>query len=147
MSRCPSESPVQIELALGMMLLLNHLRRVEGGFVTHFSFLDCPKASQLRPHPWVQPVKNLLPLVERVFAARQGQSTPATPPIERFYKFLHKQGWKELAEWWAMASRELSELVVDTQPPQQSWLELFWRLPWSRLQNQQRMLGNGATTS
>jgi hypothetical protein len=110
LSRC-SERQEEIECALGVLLVLGRVKRAGTAFVRHADFSgEFERSPQHAAHPWSQAIRNLMPGVERVFAARTGQTVPCVPPIDRFHRFLQKQGWNEFAQWWAMTSGEMDTL-------------------------------------
>ena len=103
--------PEQIECGLGLLLALGRLKRAGSGFVRHADFSrEFDQSAQRGHHAWSQAIRSLVPDVERILAARTGDTVPSVLPIGRFHRFLQKQGWDEFAQWWAMTSREMTAL-------------------------------------
>jgi hypothetical protein len=110
-AKCSGQAGDVVRLALGHMLALGAVSAVDGGFVRERDFEEeiYPQATEGK-HPWITPVIRLKSIVELVLARREGLGHVSESPIDRFGRFLKKQGWREFATWWAMSTQEMRTL-------------------------------------
>jgi len=103
-----------VERALGFLLTLNHVTLNGNRFVRRLP-LDGNYGGNAASHPADEKLERMTGLVRVVVAARSGNASPASPPTQRFFLFLRKQGWEAFASWWALTVREL-ETTADYAP-------------------------------
>jgi hypothetical protein len=103
------DPPDEVRLALGFLLTHKHVERVGGGFRRRLN-LGGSFGKNDRDHPANAALATAMAAVESVLSARTNEASPSTPPVDRFYLLLRKQGWDAFASWWALTSRELSAL-------------------------------------
>jgi hypothetical protein len=110
-AKCANQSGEAVQRALGFMLALKTVKAVDGGFIRQGDFEGeiRPQATEGK-HPWIKPVLQLKSIVELVLARRDGVGHTTESPVDRFGRFLKKQGWLEFARWWAMSTQEMRTL-------------------------------------
>lgn len=105
----------RIESALGFLLVHGHVQRVGDRFVRRLAVDGEDYGGNDPDHPEGSKLAKMVEVLGGVVALRSGQAAPTSPPTQRFFLFLKKQGWEAFASWWALSTKELST-VADLAP-------------------------------
>lgn len=108
LSEC-SDPPHKIKLALAILTTHRHVERVGDGFCRRLS-ISANLGTADPAHPDSKTLEDAMTVVESILARRSETAHPAEKPIERFHRFLKKQGWEGMAESWAAMAREVAGL-------------------------------------
>ena len=106
--------PDENQRALGFLLTHGHVKRSGDRFIRTMNLGGSFGANDPN-HPVIEKLARMANLVGNVVALRRGTSAPTSPPTQRFFLFMKKQGWEAFASWWALTTKEL-DAVADHAP-------------------------------